>query len=508
LEEQVDVVVGEIALVLAFILAGGFFAAAEMALVSLRPAQVRRLAAGSRRGKQVERLLASPNRFLSAVQIGVTLAGFLSSAFGAVTLARPVEGLLADAGLSTALAGMISVLVVTAAVAYVSLVLGELAPKRIAMQRAEGVAQFAAPVLEVMAAATRPVIWLLGRSTDVVVRAFGANAATNRDAVSEAELRDIVATNDELTLDERLLIGDVLDAGDRPIREVMTPRVDVAALPASMTLQDAVTAVRGKPHSRYPVVDGGLDDVVGFVHLRDLLTPHPDATPATPLRALARPLLRFPDSRRALPAMVQMRREGAHLAVVVDEYGGGAGIVALEDLIEELVGDITDEFDRASLGTQAVTGTEDRHLADRTGERSSDGAWGEAADGGVGGPDSGAATSLNGSRTPGAVDAPASPRRPAGLPDGPVEAQLRLEEFEEATTLALPQGPYDTAAGWLVSRLGRLPKVGDVAEHGGVRLTVAEVRRRRVERVVLSRIEPALDDARDAATTATPADPG
>lgn len=467
-----DVVVGEIALVLTFIVAGGFFAGAEMALVSLRPAQVRRLAASGRRGHQVQRLLASPNRFLSAVQIGVTLAGFLSSAFGAVTLARPVGQAMEDAGVPAALAATTSVLVVTVIVAYVSLVLGELAPKRIALQRAEGVARASAPALEVLAKVFRPVIWLLGRSTDVVVRLFGADPAASREAVSEAELRDIVATNEDLTPDERQLIREVLDAGDRPIREVMTPRVDVAALSADLSVGQAAELVRRQPHSRYPVVDGGLDDVVGFVHLRDLLTPPPDVNPDTSVRTLSRPLMRLPDSRRALPAMAEMRRGGEHLALVVDEYGGGAGIVTLEDLLEELVGDITDEFDTSQGAGRRLAGGLARAARPEeqgrpSGAPSRGGEAGAAADAEAGGP------------------GPA----PGPLPEEPIEAQLRLEEFEEATGIALPEGPYDTAAGWLVAQLGRIPQVGDAADHDGVRLTVTDVRRRRVERVRLSRLD-------------------
>ena len=434
----------EIALVLAFIIIGGFFAAAEIALVSLRPGQVARLAESDRRGRRVTHLLAHPNRFLSSVQIGVTFAGFLSSAFGAVTLAEPLAATLDDAGVPPGLGDTVAVLAVTIVVAYLSLVLGELAPKRLALQRAEGVSLFAAPALDVLATATRPLIWLLGRSTDLVVRLIGGDPGTTREAVTEEELRDIVATNDELTLDERRLITEVLDAGDRPLREIMVPRLDVSALPATLTVAQAVKAVEGQPHSRYPVIEGGLDDVVGFVHLRDLFRPPPGASSGTQLTALARPVMRLPDSRRALPALAEMRRAGSHLAIVVDEYGGAVGIVTLEDLIEELVGDITDEFDPGSA--------------------------------------------------PGTTEDDTSPP----LPTEPVDAQLRLEEFEEATGLRLPEGPYDTAAGWLLKQLGRIPVEGDEARFDDVRVTVAQMRGRRVERVLLTREDAVRDQsARD-----------
>ncbi|HVN12813.1 MAG TPA: hemolysin family protein [Kineosporiaceae bacterium] len=431
---------GYVALVLAFVVLGGCFVAAEMALVSLRPGQVSRLAQQGRRGRQVARLVEDPNRFLSAVQIGVTLAGFFSSAVGAVTLAEPVAGVLRRIGMGPSLASTVALVVVTVLVAYVSLVLGELAPKRVALQRAESVAQIAAVPVDTLARLARPLIWLLGRSSDLVVRLVGGDPEKGREVVTEEELRDLVAQNEELTLDERRLIAEVLDAGDRPIREIMVPRLDVSALQQDLTVPEAARATIGLPFSRYPVVDGGLDDVVGFVHLRDLLTA---ADPDVRVGMLARPVLRLPDTRRALPALAEMRREHAHLAVVVDEYGGSAGIVTLEDLIEELVGDITDEFDLPLGG-----GDDDE--------------------------DDG---------------------RPPELPSEPVEAQLRLGEFADETGVALPPGPYDTAAGWVVRELGRIPAEGDAAElhderFGTVRLVVDRMRGRRVEALRLERVEP------------------
>lgn len=438
----------DIALVLAFVLLGGFFAAAELALVSLRPGQVSRMAASGRRGRQVARLLEDPNRFLSAVQIGVTLAGMFSSAVGAVALAAPLATALEALGVANGPAGTLSLVVVTMIVAYVSLVFGELAPKRLALQRAEGIARLAAGPLTGLARATRPVIWFLGRSTDLVVRLAGGSPDADREAVTEEELRDLVATSSELSADERRIVADVLDAADRPVREVMVPRIDVSAISVDITLAEALERTADRPYSRYPVVDGSLDDVVGFVHLRDLLT----CPPASCVRDLVRPVLRIPDTRRALPALAEMRRGGAHLAVVVDEYGGSAGIVTLEDLIEELVGDITDEFD------------------DRGG----------------------------------AVAAP--------LPLDDVDAQLRLGEFAERTGVRLPEGPYDTAAGWMLHTLGRIPQAGDAAEFTAddrrLRLTVTRMRRRRVEGVRLEDLSPETtktsDDDDLAPATAVP----
>lgn len=428
---------GEIVLVFAFIAVGGGFAAAEIALVSLRPGQVSRLASSDKRGVAVQRLVQQPNRFLSAVQIGVTLAGFLSSAVGAVTLSRPLAVELHRLGLPPGAADTLSVLLVTVVVAYVSLVIGELAPKRLALQHAETIALFTAGPLNAIARATRPVIWLLGASSDVVVRLAGGDPRKGRAMMSEEELRDIVATNEHLSLDERRVIAQVLDAGERPVREIMVPRLDVNSLQVDLIVAQALEAVRGRPFSRYPVVDGGLDDAIGFIHVRDLYSRPAEVGPDTPLRSLVRPMMRIPDSRRALPALAEMRRAGSHLALVVDEYGGGAGVIALEDLLEELVGDITDEFDPR--------------------------------------------------RQANAPDGPETDGVSRPLPADPVDAQLRLEEFEEETGVRLPEGPYDTAAGWMLHTLGRIPREGDQARSGDIVLTITQMRARRVERVRLDR---------------------
>jgi putative hemolysin len=259
-------------------------------------------------------------------------------------------------------------------------------------------------------------------------------------------LRDIVATSEHLSTQERLLIAQVLDAADRPLREIMVPRLDVGALSVNLSVAEAMAAMRSRPFSRYPVVDGGLDDAVGFVHVRDLFTRPDDLDPRTPLRSVIRPIMRIPDSRRALPALAEMRRQGAHLALVVDEYGGAAGIVALEDLLEELVGDITDEFDPRRFGPEE-------------------------------------------SSTPQGTDRP--------LPRDPVSAQLRLEEFAEQTGIDLPEGPYDTAAGWMLHALGRIPVEGDGASFGDIVVTVTQMRGRRVEEVRLDRADSAAHPPSD-----------
>ncbi len=415
-----------VGLVLLFILVGGVFAAAEIALVSLREGQIKQVSTRGKRGAKVEKLAHDPNRFLSAVQIGVTLAGFLSAAFGAATLADDLVPLLTGWGLAGGVAEAVALVAVTLIISYFSLVLGELAPKRLALQRAEGAALFFAPMLDRVATLSRPLIWLLSRSTDVVVRLLGGDPDARREQISQEELREIVAAHEALGPDERRLIEEVFAAGERQVREVMIPRTEVDFLDASTPVFKAVKIALANPHSRYPVVRGSHDDVVGFVHVRDLFNPE---VSARSVRAgdLARPVTMLPSTKRVLPALSELRRSGSHLAIVVDEYGGTAGIVTLEDLVEELVGDIRDEYDERAEAT--------RHF--------------------LGG-------------------------------DVEVEGLLNLDDFAEEAGLTLPEGPYETVAGYVVSMLGHIPAVGEWVDLDGHRLVVTELDGRRVSRVRLT----------------------
>lgn len=432
-------------LVLLFVLIGGVFAAAEMALISLRESQLRALAQRGRRGAKVAKLTADPNRFLAAVQVGVTFAGFLSAAFGAATLATPLRPVLERLGADHALADVGAVVLVTLAVAYVSIVFGELAAKRLALQRAETFALGLAPTLDRVAALSRPVIWLLSRSTDVVVRLLGGDPRLKREAISEEELRDLVAAHESLPRDERQLIMEVFAAGERQIREVMVPRTEVDFLDAGLPVAKAAATVLDSPHSRFPVFRGSHDTVVGFVHVRDLLASSEARRRATRVGELAREVMLLPDSRTVLAALSDLRRAGQHIAVVVDEYGGTAGIVTLEDVIEELVGEIHDEYDPARRSATQLTGG-----------------------------------------------------------DVEVDGLLNLDEFAEATGCPLPDGPYETAAGYVLAVLGRLPRLGDDVTVGVHRLTVTELDGRRIARLRVAADDPIAPPPASPAPPASP----
>ncbi len=243
-------VLGDIALVVVFVLVGGVFAGTELALVSLRESQLVQLERQGGRGAKVASVARNPNRFLAAVQIGVTFAGFLSAAFGASTISPYLTPVLEGWGLPEGAAATVSLVGLTVAIAYVSLVLGELVPKRIALQRSTAVALLVAPAVDRFAALMRPVIRLLSVSTDGVVRLLGLDPKASGEEISEEELQHLVTSTDAIPADRRAVLAEVFSASQHTMTEVMTPRHEVAFLDADLGLAEAVAAVAGRPHSR------------------------------------------------------------------------------------------------------------------------------------------------------------------------------------------------------------------------------------------------------------------
>jgi len=271
------------------------------------------------------------------IQIGITLSGFLASATAAVSLAEPLVPLLAPVG---AAAGPIAVLLITAALTFVTLVLGELAPKRVAMQRAEAWALAAGGILVGLARVSGPFVRLLGASTDLVVRISGADPSQGRDALTQEEVRDLIATGGLYDPEERRIITGALEAADRVLREVLRPRSTVVALTVDMPVTDALRRLVASGHSRAPVYTERLDDADRIVGLMDLV----DAGGV--VGDHARPIVALPESLGLIDALRRLQSSRTSLALVVDEYGGVSGIVSVEDLMEELVGEIHDEYDR------------------------------------------------------------------------------------------------------------------------------------------------------------------
>ena len=418
----------DLATIAGLIVLASFFVAAEIALISLRDSQVRQIATRGKRGARVAALAEHPNRLLAAVQIGVTVSGFLSAALGADKLGDYVIPWLESLGLATGWATTVSLIGVTLVIAYFSLVFGELVPKRVALFRAEEIAMTTAGIINVVANIFRPIIWLLSKSTDFVVRAFGVDPKEQRSQMSEEELLDLVTGHAALTEEERDIVEEVFNASERQVHEVMVPRTEVDFMDASLTVGKAIELAVDKAHSRYPVVRGSSDEVVGFIHVRDLLDTSL-ANKSTKIVELVRNIMFLPGTKGVLPALSEMRTQGQHLAIVLDEYGGTDGIVTLEDLVEVLIGDIRDEYDEDENEVS---------LEERTG-------------------------------------------------DFEVDGLISIEDLIEETKLDIPEGPYETASGFVMHFLGRIPQVNDVVNVNGLRITVLTMEGKRAGQLLISR---------------------
>jgi putative hemolysin len=424
-------------LVLLFIILAGLFVAAEIALISLRESQLRQmeLAGGkARRATRVKRLAkltSNPNRFLAAAQVGVTFCGFFSAALGSERLGNSfVIPLLERWGLSRDLSTVISLIALTLVIAYISLVLGELVPKRLALYRTESIALAAAPTIDRIAETFRPVIWLLSKSTDGIVKLFGIKPHESRGEISEAELVDMVTGHAALSDEERDIVEEVFNAGDRSLHEIMVPRIEVDFMDVNLTLVEARAEAVKTAHSRYPVTRGSSDEVIGFFHVRDLLALRDDEMEKT-LLEIIRPVIFLPGTKGILPALTEMRVKRSHLAIVLDEYGGTDGIVTLENIVECFVGEIHDEYDEMS---QEVT------AQPRTG-------------------------------------------------DYEVDALISLEDLHDQTGIEIPEGPYETVGGFVMHQLGRLPEEHDVIILPGARIAVLTMEGKRAGQLLISRQE-------------------
>ena len=420
--------ISSILIVVGLIVTGGLFVAAEIALISLRESQVKQLALRGKRGAIVAKLAANPNRLLGALQVGVTLTGFLSAALGAEKLGVYVIPWLEDLGVPTKSAATTSLIGVTLVIAYFSLVFGELVPKRLALFRTEQIALASAIFIDFVANLFRPIIWVLSHSTNLIVRLFGIDPKEQRTAISEEELLDLVAGHAALTDEERDIVEEVFNASERQVHEVMVPRTEVDFMDASLTVGKAIALAIEKAHSRYPVVRGSSDEVIGFIHVRDLLDTSL-ANSSAKIQELARNIMYLPGTKAILPALTEMRKQRQHLAIVLDEYGGTDGIITLEDLVETLIGDIRDEYDSDELEISKESHTGDFEI----------------------------------------------------------DGLISLEDLREESGVELPEGPYETAGGFVMHYLGRIPVEQDIVGVNGVRITVLSMEGKRAGRLLISR---------------------
>ena len=430
-------------LVLVFLtLLEGFFVAAEIALVSVRRSRIDQLVEeNNAAARRVRRLIDDPGRFLAVSQLGLTLIGFFASAFAAVSLVDNLATLLESLGVAAASAESAALITVTIILALFTIVFAELIPKAIALGAPERFSLILSRPIELLARLLGPIVSLLNGITRWVARSMGVNM--NQEAqISADELRLIVERGGEqgvLEAEEEQMINAVIELGERRVHEVMIPRVAMAALPDDGTLEQAIDLDHEVGHSRIPVFHESIDEIVGILYAKDLL-PYvkPDAGPRPQIRKLLRPPVLVPESMTVDDLLHEFQRRKVHIAIVLDEYGGTAGLVTIEDLLEEIVGEIQDEYDVEEPMVDRLSDHEAR------------------------------------------IDGRADVDELLELFD----LDLKLEDAEE----------YDTVGGLIYHRVGGVPEPGDVVEVDGLRLTVESTDGRRVGKVLVARrLENAAD---------------
>ena len=423
----------QIVLLIVLIALNAFFAAGEIALISLNETKMEKLAEdGDKKAKKICKLLQNSSRFLATIQIGVTLAGFLASATAAGYLAEPLaKWVLKLAPSLTAHAAAVetvSLVLITLIISYFSLVFGELVPKRIAMAKAEKLAFAMAGILTACSVIFAPFVKLLALSTNGVLRLCGIDPHADDDPVTEEEIRLMVDEGEDAGIIEesqRDMLENVFEFDDVDAEDLMTPRIDVAALDVTESIADAIDECMQKGYSRLPVYEEDIDHIIGVLYVKDLLPYVGKELPSSvTLKSLCRETLFVPATVKGSALFQQMSEKHLQMAIVIDEYGGTAGIVTVEDLLESIVGNMQDEFDHES------------EELEQTGD--------------------------NAFEADGALD---------------------VEELSEQLDVEFPEGDYDTLAGFLLSELGHIPEVGEQVTFENVTFTVTEMDDRRIETV-------------------------
>jgi magnesium and cobalt exporter, CNNM family len=419
----------ELIAVLLIVVGNAFFVAAEYALVTARRSRLDQLAKeGSLRAKIALRIMDSPVRFIGTVQLGITAFSILLGIVGEPIVKHWFDGLVA-----TALAFAIAYAFVT----YLHVTLGELVPKAIALDRREGTALWVALPIEAVYVATYPLVWFLQASANAFTRIFGIHPApAGVVAHTEEDIRLIVAHAEEtgeIEHEEREMLYKVFDFADKEAEDVMVPRPEVVALSIDLPAEECLAAVMDSPYTRYPVYRGSLDEIVGVLHVRDLFSALMDRGIAeVEVESILRAAFVVPETKDLAALLAEFRVKNQHMAIVVDEYGAMQGIVTLEDLLEEIVGEIEDEFD---LPDESVERIDDRTIR--------------------------------------------------------IHGTFPIDDFNEQFDTELPIEDYHTVAGFVFGRLGRAPEPGDAVDHDGLHFEVGEVEGSRIERLTVVLPAPA-----------------
>jgi putative hemolysin len=426
----------ELGLIVVLVFLNGIFSATEIALVTIRRSRLQQLAdEGSGAAVRVQRLKQNPGRFLAVIQVGITFLGFLASAFAAVSLVDGMQDALDDLGLPAGVAATIALIVVTGLLTLFTIVFGELVPKQIGLAHAERVAFTFGRLIEVLGRLFSPLVAFLTVVTRWISRLFRADVTLD-ERISSEELRLIIEQGGEqgiLEAEEEQMIHAVIELGEQRIHEVMVPRIDMVTLGGTASFDEAIDTIVSQGHSRIPVYEESIDEIVGILYAKDLLPfltqPNGDRPE---LRTLLRTPVFVPESMTVDDLLHELQRRKVHLAVVLDEYGGTAGLVTIEDLIEEIVGEIQDEYDEEEPMIVRLSDDEAR-----------------------------------------------------------VDGRAAVDDLQELfdTTFGLEdEDEYDTVGGLIYHRIGGIPKPGDEVRVDGLLLTVESTDGRRVGKVLVVRV--------------------
>ncbi len=429
--------ISEVVFLVILIAVNAFFAASEMALISLNDNKIKLMAEeGHKKAIKLVKLLSEPSRFLATIQIGITLAGFLASAFAAESFADPLVAYLSqfDLPFSLAVVKVSTVVVITIILSYFTLVLGELVPKRVAMNKAESIAFSAVSVLTILSKLTNPFVKLLTASTNFFVRLFGIDPHSIDDDVTEEEIRMMVDVGEEKgAIDERekIMINNIFEFNNKSAEDIMTHRMEVIAIPSTIDLHKLMRLVKEEQYSRIPVYENSIDNIIGILYVKDLLKLIGEETQYEfVLKDYFRKPYLVPKQKKIDELFIELQTAKTHIAIVIDEYGGTAGIVTIEDLIEEIVGNIFDEYDEE----------EDRELKQ--------------------------------------IDEVTYE----------LSAMIGLDELEEVFDIDLPVDEYDTLNGFLISLYGNLPPKDEITEirYAHLLFKVVQLTDKRIEKVIVT----------------------
>jgi len=409
-----------------------FFAASEIALISLNDNKIKMMAEeGNQKASLLKNILSEPSGFLATIQIGITLAGFLASAFAAESFADRLVNLIQMTKIPVpeSVLKTVAVVVITIILSYFTLVLGELVPKRLAMTKAEPISFLVAPLLRFLSVVSSPFVKLLTVSTNFIVRLFGVDPNADEKQVTEEEIRMMVDVGEEKgTIDEseKEMINNIFEFDNKIVSDIMTHRTDIVSIPISSSLKDIIDLINQKKYTRYPVYEDNIDNIIGILNVKDLIKYLGKSDQDFDLKKIIRQPYFVPESKRIDQLFKELQNAKTHMAVAIDEYGGTAGIITIEDLLEEIVGNILDEYDEEEK--------EFEKLDDYT-------------------------FIINGVAS--------------------------LERVTDLLELELPVEDYDTLSGFLIGQLGRIPKEEEnpVVEFNGVIFKVEKIMEKRIAKV-------------------------